>query len=288
MNSRKKPNYGIEPKYILMLCVMMCLCLILFSYRFPKIFEPLRKGLNTCLVPMQKGIHVVGTQFDDISAKFEDIDKLHAENEALRRELTELKNKNEMYEQDLYDMELYKQLLELDKTYPEYTKVGANIIARDSSGFYATFTIDKGSKNGMKVDMNVIADNGLVGIITEVGPNYSIVRSIVDDNSYVSATIMKTGDNCIVCGSLSLLTKGFIRVRDITVNSQAKNNYKVYTSDLSEKYLPGLLIGYLSNITTETDGMTKVGYLTPVVDFEHLTTVLVITQVKETVIIPKD
>ena len=281
MNSRKKPNYGIEPKYILMLCVMLCLLLILFSYRFPRYFNPLRKALNTCLVPMQKGIHVIGTQMDDLSAKFDDIDSLRAENEALRNELTELRSKNEMLEQDLYDMELYKQLLELDKTYPEYKKVGANIIARDSSGFYATFTIDKGEKDGMKVDMNVLADNGLVGIITDVGPNYAIVRSIIDDNSYVSATIMKTGDNCIVCGSLSLLTKGFIRVRDITVNSQARNNYKVYTSELSEKYLPGLLIGYLSNITTEADGMTKVAYLTPVVDFEHLSTVLVITQLKE-------
>ena len=284
MNPRKKPNYGIEPKYILMLCIMLCLILILFSYRFPKYFDPIRKTMNTCLVPMQKGIHVVGTQIDDISAKFDDIDALRAENEELKRELTELRSKNEMLSQDLYDMELYKQLLELDKTYPEYKKVGANIIARDTSGFYATFTIDKGSDNGMKVDMNVLADNGLVGIITEVGRNYSIVRSIIDDYSYVSATIMKTGDSCVVCGSLALLGKGFIKVRDISAGSQAKNNYKVYTSELSEKYLPGLLIGYLSNITTEADSMTKVAYLTPVVDFEHLTTVLVITQLKESAV----
>lgn len=284
MNSRKKPKYGIEPKYILMLCVMLCLMLILFSYRFPRFFDPVRKAMNTCLVPMQKGIHVVGTQIDDISAKFDDIDALREENEQLKRELTELRDRNEMLSQDLYDMELYKQLLELDKTYPEYTKVGANIIARDTSGFYATFTIDKGSENGMKVDMNVLADNGLVGIITEVGRNYSIVRSIIDDYSYVSATIMKTGDSCVVCGSLALLSKGFIKVRDISAGSQAKNNYKVYTSELSKKYLPGLLIGYLSNITTEADSMTKVAYLTPVVDFEHLSTVLVITQLKESAV----
>jgi rod shape-determining protein MreC len=287
MNNRKKPNYGVEPKYILMLCVTLCLGLILFSYRFPKVFDPLRRALNTCLVPMQKGIHVVGEQMDEVAVKFRDIDELRAENEALRRELTELRNKNEMLEQDLYDMELYKQLLELDKSYPEYTKVGANILARDSSGFYATFTIDKGSKDGMKVNMNVIADNGLVGIITDVGSNYSIVRSIIDDDSSVSATIMKTGDSCIVRGSLSLLSKGYIQVRDLKVNSQAKNNYKVYTSELSTKYLPGLLIGYLSNITTEADGMTKVAYLTPVVDFEHLTTVLVITQLKEAAVTPQ-
>ena len=69
-------------------------------------------------------------------------------------------------------------------------------------------------------------------------------------------------------------------MRDITINTQAKSNYKVYTSELSEKYLPGLLVGYISNITTEASGLTKEAYLTPVVDFEHLTTVLVITQLK--------
>ncbi len=287
MNSERKPHYGVEPKYILMLGILFCLILIFFSYKLPAIFNPIRKGMNSMLVPMQKGIHVIGSEINNLEEKFDDIDELHRENELLRAELSELQETNEYLVQELYDMELYKQLLELDETYQEYHKVGANIIAKDSSGFFASFTIDKGAKDGMKVDMNVLADTGLAGIITEVGPNYSIVRSIIDNNSYVSATILKTGDNCIVSGDLTLLPYGFIRVQDITINTQAKNNFKVYTSELSEKYLPGLLIGYLSNITTEADGMTKSAYLTPVVDFEHLSTVLVITELKESVVSPK-
>jgi len=286
MSPRNKARYGIEPKYILMLCVLFCLLLIFGSYKFPKIFRPVTRTLNSLLVPMQKGIHVIGSEIDNIGARFDDIDELRSQTRVLERENAELREQIERLQQDLYDMERYKQLLELNETYPTYTKVGANIIAKDSSGFYASFTIDKGAKDGMKVDMNVIADAGLVGIITEVGRNYSIVQSIIDNDSYVSATIMKTGDNCVVCGSLSLLSKGFIRVQDITVNSEAKSNYKVYTSDLSKKYLPGLLIGYLSNIKNEADGLTKAGYLTPVVDFEHLTTVLVIKELKETPVSP--
>ena len=286
MSSRKNKNYGVEPKYILMLCILFCILLILGSYKLPGVFKPLTRAVNSMLVPMQKGIHVIGAGIDDVKSKFDDIDRLRAEKKELEREVEELREKNELLQQELLELERLKQLLVLDETYPEYSKVAANIISRDSTGFFASFTIDKGSADGLKVDMNVIADSGLVGIITDVGPHYAIVRSIIDDKSYVSATILKTGDNCIVCGSLELLSKGFIRVQDITVNSQAKNNYKVYTSKLSEKYLPGLLIGYLSNITTVADGLTKEGYLTPVVDFEHLSTVLVIKELKVPAVSP--
>ncbi len=288
MRRNNRSKYNIEPKYILMLCVLLCLGLIFFSYKFSSVFHPLKTGLNSLLTPMQKGISLVGQNITNVIDSFEDKQALQDENAALRQEILELKEQNNILQQDLYDLEKLKQLLELDETYAEYPKVGANIIAKDTSGYYAVFTLDKGSDDGFTVDMNVIADTGLVGIITEVGRNYSIVRSIIDDNSYVSANILKTEDNCIVCGNLQLLDSGYIEVRDISINSDVRNNYKVYTSDLSEKYLPGLLIGYISNIQAETDGLTKKAYLTPVVDFEHLSTVLVITQLKETLVTPEE
>lgn len=274
-------KYGVEPKYVLMLCSCLCVCLIFFSYKFGSVFNPIRSGINAMITPMQRGITMVGESVNNFFQKFDDVEKLKEENQELRDKIAELESENDLLQTDLYDLERYKQLLELAETYVDYPTVGANIIAKDTSGYYATFTIDKGSNQGMAVDMNVIADNGLVGIITEVGKNYSIVRSIIDDNSFVSASILKTSDNCIVCGNLELLDTGFIEIRDISINSEVKNNYKVYTSSLSEKYLPNILIGYISNIQVEADGLSRKGYLTPVVDFEHLNTVLVITTVKE-------
>ncbi len=288
MPQNNRSKYSIEPKYILMLCVLLCLGLIFFSYKFSSVFRPLKTQMNSLLIPMQKGIHLVGQNITNAIDAFDDKKALQEENEELRQQILELKEKNNLLQQDLYDLEKFKQLLELDEMYKEYPKVGANIIAKDSSGYYAVFTIDKGSDDGLAVDMNVLADTGLVGIITEVGKNYSIVRSIIDDNSYVSANILKTEDNCIVCGNLKLLDSGYIEVRDISIKSDVKNNYKVYTSDLSEKYLPGILIGYISKIQDETDGLTKKAYLTPVVDFEHLSTVLVITQTKEAPVTPAE
>ena len=281
MKERKKPKYDMEPRYVLLIMTMICIFLIFFSYKFSDLFGNIRTSLNSMIIPMQKGITTIGMSINNTIDRFEEADKLQDEIAALKAENERITREKERMEQSLYELERYKQLFGLADNYKTYPTVGANIIAKDTSGYYARFTLDKGYKDGIAVDMNVLADSGLVGIITEVGPHYSVVRSIIDDNNYVSAIVTKTEDNCIVCGNLELLSIGYIEIRDLSLNTEARNNYKVYTSPLSDKYLPDILIGYISNIQNENDGLTKTGYLTPVVDFEHLTTVLIVTQLKE-------
>ena len=281
MKERHKPKYDMEPRYVLLIMTMICIFLIFFSYKFSDIFDVARTRMNSFLIPLQKGITTLGTGINNAVDNFEQVEALQKEIAELKAENDRITREKENIEQSLYDLERYKQLLSLADSYKNYTTVGANIIAKDSSGYYARFTLDKGYKDGIQVDMNVLAGAGLVGIITEVGPNYSVVRSIIDDNNYVSAIVTKTDDNCIVCGNLELLSLGYIEIRDLSINTEVRNNYKVYTSPLSDKYLPDILIGYISNIQSENDGLTKTGYLTPVVDFEHLNTVLIITDLKK-------
>ena len=102
----------------------------------------------------------------------------------------------------LEELDKLQELYDLDKSYYDYETTGARIIGRGTTNWFNTFTIDKGSKDGIKVNMNVIADGGLVGIVVSVGDSYAVVRSIIDDTSNVSATISSTDDNCIVSGSL--------------------------------------------------------------------------------------
>lgn len=90
------------------------------------------------------------------------------------------------------------------------SKVAANIIASDSGNWFNTFVIDKGSRDGIAVDMNVIAGSGLVGIVTKVGDNWAQVRSIIDDMSEVSAQVLSTSDLCFVKGDLQLMESGLI------------------------------------------------------------------------------
>ena len=132
--------------------------------------------------------------------------------------------------------------------------------------------------------MNVIAGSGLVGIVIDVGANYSQVRSIIDDTSNVSAMIASTGDNFNVSGNLETMNESmvitFSALRD--EDDQVKVGDPVVTSYVSDLYQQGILIGYISSIEDSANNLTKEGTITPVVDFEHLEDVLVITKLKET------
>lgn len=102
-------------------------------------------------------------------------------------------------------------MYELDQEYDEYPKVAAEIISKDPGNWYDIFVINKGSKDGIQKDMNVIADRGLVGIVTEVGNHWATVRSIIDDSSNVSGQAVSTSDTCVVQGDLELIDEGKLR-----------------------------------------------------------------------------
>ena len=181
------------------------------------------------------------------------------------------------------ELETLQELYELDQTYSSYKTTGARVIARGSNNWFQTFTIDKGSDDGIKINMNVIAGSGLVGIVTDVGKNYAVVQSVIDDTSNVSAMIDSTGDHCIVSGDLELMSENnMIRFTDLEdSDDEVEVGSAVVTSNISSKYVPGLLIGYITDIDGDTNHLTKSGRLTPVVDFKHLQDVLVILQLKE-------
>jgi rod shape-determining protein MreC len=132
--------------------------------------------------------------------------------------------------------------------------------------------------------MNVIAGSGLVGIVIDAGPNYSKVKSIIDDTSNVSAMITNTGNNFIVSGNLKTVNESmvisFSELKDS--DNEVKAGDQVVTSYVSDLYHQGILIGYISTIEDSPNNLTKMGTITPVVDFEHLEEVFVITKLKET------
>ena len=130
--------------------------------------------------------------------------------------------------------------------------------------------------------MNVIAGGGLVGIVTDVGTNYSTVRAIIDDLSRVSAMAMQTGDSCMVSGDIKLYQEGKIKLTDVKLGSELKDGDKIVTSNISTKYVPGILIGYASDIKDDENRLTKSGYIIPVAKFDTLQEVLIITKIKET------
>ena len=120
-----------------------------------------------------------------------------------------------------------------------------------------------------------------MAFVTQVNANSAVVRSIIDDASNVSGMISKNRDICIVNGDLTLMDSGLLDVELITKGSTVVKGDEVVTSYISDKYLPGLLIGYISDVTENDTELTLSAKLTPTVDFQHLSNVLVIKQLKE-------
>ena len=275
-----KKNGRFNPKYLFLTLLAVCCLLIAISFTWGATNNIVQKTVGTVIVPMQKGLNSIGSW---ISSRLEDsrtIKELQEENEALSLQVDTLKSQISSMENNLNELDELRDLLALKESYPNYSMVGARIISSDAGNWYDTFTIDKGSSDGIAVDMNVIADNGLVGIVIETGINHSKVRAITDDSSSVSAMDAISEDQCIVNGSLEQKDTGLLDVELIRDDAQISEGNELVTSYLSDKYLPGLTIGYITNVTEDKSTLTKTANVTPVVDFEHLRDVLVITQLK--------
>ncbi|MCI8338237.1 MAG: rod shape-determining protein MreC [Lachnospiraceae bacterium] len=278
---RKKTKITIDPKYILAVIVVFCLVVGVISYRFDEKMTPVRSAVGGVITPMQKGINVIGSKMAEKIDYITTMQKTVDQNKKLQKQLDELSAENKLLQQDKYELEEFRKLYDLDEQYAGYSKVAARVISSDSDNWYNSFVIDKGSKDGIKVNMNVMAGDGLVGIVVKVNKSYSKVRAIIDDSSNVSGTILKNSENCIVSGNLNLMNEGLIEVSGIDGNARIEEGAEVVTSQISDKYLPGILIGYIRDLKKDSSNVTQAGYLSPVVDFTGLKMVLVITQVKD-------
>ncbi len=281
---RRRTKFNINPKHILIACVIFCIGLIIFSFRYGEKLSPVKEAVGTVITPMQVGINTVGTFISDKLDTFKSINELLDENDKLKDQVSVLSYENKLLTQDKYELDGLRELYELDQKYLDYHKVAARVISKDTNNWYNIFTIDKGTRDGLAKNMNVLSGNGLAGIITEAHYNYSVVRSIIDDNSKVSGMFLKTSDTCIVQGDLQLMDDGKIRVELINKDAEISDGYEIVTSHISPNYLQGILIGYVSDIELDASNMTKTAYLTPVVDFERLEEVLIITELKEPLI----
>ncbi len=280
---RRRGNVNIPSNFILIALTIFCIVLLFVNYSTGFSGGPLKTVANYIFVPMQRGLDYVGGRISVSNEDAKSREELIAENEALQSENEQLRlqlTNTQLQQSELDDL---LELYDLNATYSQYPTTAAHVIAKGASNWYNTFTIDKGTSDGIKKNMNVIASGGLVGIVTEAGRDYAIVRSIIDDSNNVSSMIVETQDNCIVSGSLELMTESnMIALSGLEDETDSvASGSTVVTSNISSNYLPGILIGYVDSLEGDKNDLTKSGTITPVVDFKHLNTVLVITQIKE-------
>ncbi len=280
---RRKKSFGIPSKYLLVILTIFCVMMLFVSYVTGFSGGPLQAVSNYVFVPMQRGLDYVGSLISVSNEDAKSRKELLDENETLKQQVEDLTVQLNNTRLQQSELDTLRELYQLDQAYSAYETTGARVIAKGTSNWFDTFTINKGTADGITKDMNVIAEGGLVGIVTSASKHYAVVRSIIDDTARVSGMTNTTWDRCIVSGSLASMTQDqTISFSDLEDTSDSVSvGDAIVTSNISDKYQPGILIGYVTTIEMDSNNLTKSGTITPAVDFKHLQDVLVITKVKE-------
>lgn len=283
-NLKKKFQFRIhlKSKHLLVIMTFFCGSAVVSTLASGVTSEPLAEAAGMIVVPFEKSIDGIGSWIGEISQTFQDKQELINKNQELQDAVDTLTEQNNILIQNQSELSRLQELYKLDEEYSSYPKVAARIISKDPGNWYDTFMINRGSNDGIRVDNNVISGKGLVGIVTEVGSNWATVRAIIDDSSYVSVMTVGTDDNCVLTGDLELIDEGKLRFSQLyDKDDKVTVGERIVTSNISDKYVEGLFVGYVSELELDTNNLTKTGTIVTPVDFKHLKDVFVITVNKQ-------
>lgn len=260
---------------------VLCLLSVIITISYRQKPNLVENTIGTLISPFQKVFSGTTNYFKNKISFFNNIIEIESQNYDLKKKVAELTEETKRLNYLDDENKKLASLLELELRYPQHEKVGAYVVAKDISTWYDVFVIDKGTMDGIQKNMIVLADGGLCGKILEAGLNYSKVVGIIDDTSVISAKNNRTDDFGLVRGDINLMLEGLCIMEDISVNAEIVENDEIITSTLSKYYPPGLLIGHVREIKTDSKGLTKTAIIEPAVDFKNIETVLIIKNIFE-------
>ncbi len=198
-------------------------------------------------------------------------------NEELQRQIDELKKQMVDYQEIQRENEQYKEALSIKEQNDDFELVPAFVTSRDPNASYNSFLIDKGSLQGVAVQDPVITSAGLIGYVSEVGPTYSRVSTVLSTSTNVGVVNSRTRDTGTVQGTLELSQKGQCRLSYISRDSQMQEGDLLITSGTGGVYPQGLIVGQIAEIGLDPTGLSKYAVITPVTEIASVQEVYVVT-----------
>ena len=229
------------------------------------------------LTPIRAGANALTNQAENIYDYIFRYEALKAENEALRDEIAKMREDSNQADFIARENDRLRDLLELQKAQEDFKLVDSYVISRSSTDWNSTFTLDKGSAAGIEVGMVAITANSeVVGLVTETGRNYSVVKTVLDSSLEISATIASNGYSGMVQGGYSTGAEGLLRMNYLPSSSVIRNHDQVVTSG-STVYPRNLVLGYVIDAGLSDTGVAKYAILDPAADIDNLEQVFVLT-----------
>ena len=231
------------------------------------ILKPLRAGAQA-LQNQAEQFYSYMFRYETLVARNAELEEMISQMEDDAREIAALQRENDRL----------KALLGLLEKNQDYVVVDTYIISWDSSDWGSEFTIDKGTSSGIETGLCVITENGeVVGLVTEAGPNYAVVKTVLDSSLEISATIASSGYNGIVQGGCATGNAGMLRMNYLSSDAIIRNGDQVATAG-STVYPRDLVLGKVVNAGFDETGVAKYAILEPAANFDSLEQVFVLTQ----------
>ncbi len=230
------------------------------------------------LTPIRTGASQLTDQAQRLYNYIFGYEALVAENEALKEEIAKLQEDARNADALTRENDNLRSMLGLTQEREDYKLVDSYIISRSSQEWSSTFTINRGSAAGISAGMCVITANGeVVGLVSEVGVNYAVVKTVLDSSLEIGATISASGYNGMVQGGYATGLAGLLRMDYLPSNSVIRNNDQVVTTG-STVYPRNLIIGYVVDADFDDTGVAKYALLEPAANVGALEQVFVVTE----------
>lgn len=233
--------------------------------------------VNLIVEPVQRLSASATGGVSDFFAKYFHAAKTYEENERLQQEVSELRKQLVDYEKMKHEYEQLQKIGDVREQHQDLVISTASVIERDHANPFYTFTVDKGSMDGIALRDPVMTEDGLVGYVEEVGLSSAKVMTLLNINMHVGASNSATRDVGNVTGTLELAREGLCRMEYLPRDSETAPGNIIVTSGGS-LFPKGLVIGMVKEITTSSRGNSIEATITPAADILGLKDVFIITE----------
>ena len=239
----------------------------------------LRNAAGVIASPFRAAGSAVAGWFGGIGDHFDKVADLQQENDDLRAQVADLERQLRQAQKDSEENQRLRDLLELQSQRRDLKTVSARVTERSISNWENTLTLTRGTSAGVAIGDCAIDEYGnLVGVVTDAGMNWCTVTTILDTTSSIGATVFRTEQVAVAQGQLGLMSDGQLALTYVEEPGKLIAGDLVVTSGLGGYYPSGLPIGTVTELRTDTGGLTQYAVLSPKADIGALTQVFLITE----------
>lgn len=265
--------------------VLLALCIVMFAFLLRATMTMgastvVEQIVGTITAPVQSLTSGLSGSITGFLDQFLRASEISQENEQLREENRKLIEQMVDYENYKHENESLKEQLGIQEENPQWETMTASVIGRDPSDQFYSFTIDKGTLDGVSYQDPVITADGLVGIVSEVGPVFAQVTTILDVRLNVACQDVRTQDVATISGDIEMAQQGKCKMSLIPRESGIAKGDIVQTAGTSGLYPQGIVVGRVSDVGFEPQGTMMYAVVEPANDIKSIKDVVIITSFK--------